>query len=273
LSKKEGIIPGAQAVGKAFRVLRCVAEAPEGLSAAAVAQAVTMPRTTVLRLLSALEVERLVWTDPATGSYRIGPGILELAGSYLAAQDVRRIALPFLWELAEQSEETINLAVTDCADSICIEQIESLKAVRAVSWIGQRFPVHTVATGKAWLAYQSERVIAETLARLLDADGRLPARTERTITDVEALHEDLARTRQRGYAIADGELEPALIAVAAPIYDHSGEVIATLAASGPSFRLTPERLPGLGARTAEVAGRLSAALGYSQPTVGKAFGR
>jgi DNA-binding IclR family transcriptional regulator len=245
-----------------MRVLRCVADAPEGLAAAAVAQAVKMPRTTVLRLLSALEAERLIWTDPISGCYRIGPGILELAGSYLAAQDVRRMALPFLWELAEQSEETVNLAITDCADSICIEQIESPQAVRAVSWIGQRLPVHTVATGKAWLAYQSAKVIAATLARLTDAGGRLPARTERTITEQDALQVDLALTRRRGYAVAEGELEPALTAVAAPIFDHSGSVVATLAVSGPAFRLPASRLPQLGRTTAEVAGRLSAALGF-----------
>lgn len=261
---KEGV-PGAQAIGKAFQVLRCVASAPEGLPVVEVAKLVGMPRTTVVRLLSALEAERLIWADSTEGVYRVGPGLLELVGGYLASHDVRRIAKPFLRELALSSGETVNLAITDGTDSICIEQIESSQAVRAVNWIGKRLPLHATATGKAWLAYQPEAIVTDILCKTSDASGSLPASTDRTITNIEALREDLAQTRERGYAIADGELESALAAVAAPVVDHDGTVAATLAVSGPNFRVRPEHLPELGMLSVRVAADISTMLGSTAP--------
>lgn len=259
---KEGGVPGAQAIAKAIAVLQCIAKEPEGLSAAAVAKILHFPRTTVLRLLSALEAGRLVCADPTTGCYKIGPGAVELAAAYLAAHDVRRISLPYLWELAEKSRETINLAITDGTDIICIEHIESPQAVRVASWVGLRLPLHATATGKVWLAYQPEQVIATLLARMVDERGLLRTCTERTITDPEAFRQELERTRERGYAVANGELEPELVAVAAPVFDHRGDVTVALSASGPSFRLTPERIPKLGALVVDTARRLSSALGF-----------
>jgi DNA-binding IclR family transcriptional regulator len=112
------------------------------------------------------------------------------------------------------------------------------------------------------LAYQPERVIAEIISRMTDEHGLLRALTERTIIDPEELRRDLERTRARGYAVAEGELEEELVAVAAPIFDHRGDVAATLSASGPSFRLTSERVTELGALVADTAIRLSEMLGY-----------
>ncbi|MBI3974569.1 MAG: IclR family transcriptional regulator [Chloroflexi bacterium] len=254
-------VHGAQAIRRALAVLRTVAAAPGGVTAALVTQRVDLPRTTAIRLLKALEAEGLVRADTATG-YVIGSGVLELAGQYLSRLDVRRVALPALWQLANGTRETVNLAIQDGLQSVCIEQIESPHAIRAVNWIGRRLPVHATAIGKAWLASQPPTVIDDVLARLTDAAGRLPAFTEHTIVDSAALLQELDQARRRGYAVTREELEPWLNAVAAPIFGHDGTVAATLVVSGPSFRLNARRIGELGARTLAAAAETSAALGY-----------
>jgi DNA-binding IclR family transcriptional regulator len=192
----------------------------------------------------------------------VGPGVLELAGSYLARQDVRRVALPYLWTLAETSRETVNLAIQDGLETVCIAQSESPQAVRAVNWVGRRLPVHATATGKAWLAAQKEAVVADVLARLAGPGGRLPGYTEHTLVDPDFLREDLVRTRRRGYALAREEYELGLTAVAAPVFDQGGEVAAAVAVSGPTFRLPQRQRTELGALTTAAAGQVSAALGH-----------
>lgn len=255
-------VHGAQAIRRAMSVLRAVAEMPDGVAVTIVARRLGLARTTAIRLLKALEAEGLVRLDLATSSYQVGPGVLELAGHYLSRQDVRRLALPALWQLADSTRETVNLAIQDGLQSICIEQIESPHAIRAVNWIGRRLPVHATAIGKAWLAFQPPVVIDDVLSHLVDQVGRLPAFTERTIVDPATLHQDLAATRRRGYATTHEELEPWLNAVAAPIFNLDGVAVATLVVSGPSFRLGARRIAELGARTTGAAAGVSAAMGY-----------
>jgi DNA-binding IclR family transcriptional regulator len=246
-----------------------VAASRDGATAADVARTVRLPRTTVTRMFKALEAESLLRVDSVTGLYDVGPGVLELASLYLTKQDVRRVALPSLWTLARQTGETVNLALQDGLQTISIEQIESPQAVRVVNWIGRPLPVHVTATGKAWLAFQPAGVVDDVLARLTDRDGRLPASTERTITDQAELRRELARYRSRGYAEARDELEPWLTAVAAPIFDSSGAVAATLAVSGPSLRLNAERARELGRLVVAEAQSVSATMGH-RPRAGEA---
>jgi IclR family acetate operon transcriptional repressor len=255
-------VHGAQAIRRAMAVLRVVAAAPEGVTAALAARRVALARTTVVRLLKALETEGLVMTDPASGRDLIGAGTLELAGRYLSRQDVRRVALPFLWQLAEQTRETVNLAIQDDLHSVCIEQIESPHAVRVVNWIGRQLPVHATATGKAWLAFQPTAVVDDVLRRSLDTSGRLPRFTAQTITDPDALRRHIGEVRRRGFATTGEELETWLNAVAAPVFGHDDQVAASLVVSGPSFRLGAKRAAELGARIVATAAVISAALGY-----------
>lgn len=231
---------------------------------AGVARSANLPRSTVVRLLNALEAEQLVRVDPATGRYEVGPGILELAGQYLARLDVRQITLPFLWELAAVTRETVNLAIQSGIHTVCVEQIEGPHAVRAVNWIGQRLAVrlavHATAIGKAWLAFQPEAVVTQILHDLSDEQGQLPAYTAQTIGDAAALRDDLAHTRRRGYATTHEELKPWLSAVAAPLRGAHGVAVASIVVSGPSFRLTSRRIAEFGPTVVQVAARATAAL-------------
>jgi len=256
------VVPGAQAIGRALTALWTVTARPEGVTATEVARLTNLPRPTVVRLLEALAVRRLVELNPATGRYEIGPGVLELAGHYLAKRDVRRVALPFLWELAEVTQETVTLAINHGLEMVIIEQFESPQMVRVVNYVGQRFSLHATANGRAWLASQPEPVIEALLARLANAEGGLPSYTEYTVTDPAALRRELGEIRRRGFAAVEHEWVIGRTSVAAPVFDHGGAVAATIAVSGPTFRLEGAQQAEVGALIVACAQRISAALGY-----------
>jgi len=121
-----------------------------------------------------------------------------------------------------------------------------------VNWVGMRVPLHCSALGKVFLA-----------AGAVLPDGRLTKRTAQSISTRPALEEELNRVRAQGWAVADSELEPGLVAVAAPVRSSDGSVVAALGISGPSVRLLPERFAELGALVATESDRLSRQLGYS----------
>jgi DNA-binding IclR family transcriptional regulator len=171
--------------------------------------------------------------------------------------DLQQVAQPHLRALAEAFQETVNLSIlTDDDKVINIASFPSPRLVRNVGWIGREMLPHSVSSGKALLAHLPKQRVERILA------AELPSFTERTITDPTRLTEALARVRQRGYAVAREELEEGLSAVAAPIVDREGHVIAVISVSGPSFRLTEERLEELADMTREAAQAVSHQLGW-----------
>jgi len=124
--------------------------------------------------------------------------------------------------------------------------------IGATNWLGRLVPLHCTALGKVLLAYGVAPLPM----------GRLERLTAWTITSRAALQAELATVRERGYAVTDSELEPGLVAVAAPVCRDGGAVVAALSVSGPATRLTPARLPAVAAQCADAAAELSAVLGH-----------
>jgi len=124
--------------------------------------------------------------------------------------------------------------------------------IGGTNWLGRAVPLHCSAIGKILLAYGAAKL----------RPGRLERRTGQTITGRPALQTELAAVRRRGYAVIDGELEPGLVAVAAPVYRDGGAVVAALSVSGPATRLTPATLPGVAAQCVAQADALSCVLGH-----------
>jgi IclR family acetate operon transcriptional repressor len=228
---------GVESVRRATRLLRCFTiEQPEW-GVMDLSRKLGVHKSTVSRLLSTLENERLVMRNPETGRYHLGVGILELAGLVTLHGDLRRSARPYLDELARLTQETANLAVREGDHVVNIEHTAPLdRRVLNFGWVGRRTPVHASATGKVLLAYAPLRELENLLTQPLDRF------TEHTITDHEALLQELERVRQRGYATGLEELEVGLHAVAAPVRAHDGEVVAAVSTAGPSNRLTRRRI-------------------------------
>ncbi len=205
-----------------------------------IAEQLGMPKSTVHRLLTTLEKKRFVQRDAATGAYRLGIRLLQMAYLTLERNDLRRLAAPFLCRLSEQYQETVHLSILDESDVVFLDVIESPQRVKLAAAVGQRLPAFATASGKAMLAYMPTETVRRILAR------GMPQYTQRTLCSPEEFFEDLRRVRGRGFAIDEQEFESGISAVAAPIFDLSDRPIASVAVAGPAYRLTRERMLEIG---------------------------
>jgi IclR family acetate operon transcriptional repressor len=245
-----------QSVQRATRLLKAFENGPTELGVTELSRRVALHKSTVSRLLATLEREGLLERVPETDKYRLGFMLVRLAGQVAHFGDVRAAARPLLIELTERSRETVHLAVLDGDEVVNVEQISGPHLVRDTNWVGRRTPLNCVANGKALLAFLSPRDTDRILA------GPLPRFTERTITDPQRLRAELAAVRERGYAHALGEIEEGLNAVAAPVRDAAGTVVAAVSISGPAYRVTADRIPALGALVVGAAAQISTRLGF-----------
>jgi IclR family acetate operon transcriptional repressor len=249
--------PGLQSVTRALRCLEMIAEAGE-LGVTELGRRLGVHKATASRLAATLADRGLVERDPVTDKYRLGFGLIRLAGAAMAGLDLVSTARPILEDLADRTRETVNLGVASGDGVIYIDQITGTRSIVAVSWVGRRTPLHASSNGKVLLAYMDDRELERHLQTPLDAA------TDRTIIDPERLRAQLQEIRTRGYAQTLEELEEGLNAVAAPIRQVDGEVVAALSVSGPAFRMRPMDLPRVGRLTMEAAASISRRLGYME---------
>jgi DNA-binding IclR family transcriptional regulator len=212
-------------------------------------------KSMVSRLLATLEERRLVEQDAETERFRLGVGVLELAGVLLNQLDVRRAAAGPMRQLAAATRETVNLAILDGDRVVLIDQIPSPDPVRYVGWIGEREPLYCASPGKVFLAYGDPGLVRSVLA------AGLAAHTETTITDPAALQHDLDETRRRGYAVNMAEYVESANGVAAPIWRYPRLLTGAVAVAGPAYRLSPERVAQLGEQVRATASEISCGLG------------
>jgi DNA-binding IclR family transcriptional regulator len=245
-----------RSVGKAIQVLRLLGEAGD-LGVTDLSRRLEVHKSTISRLLATLERHGLVSRNSHTDKFGLGPALISLAGVALQRIDLRASAREALARLAAGTTETVNLAILDGDQVVNIEKIPSAHYIRDIGWIGRRSPLHCTATGKALVAGMSR---AER-RRLLGA--RLKRFTPRTICDWTTLEAELAEVLRNGYALGREELEPGLIAVAAPVLGLGGRVAAAVSVSGPSFRMPSDAIEAYAPQVMAAAAAISRNLGYS----------
>ncbi len=245
-----------QSIQRATAVLRAFTEAEPELGVMEISRRLELHKSTVSRILTTLEHEGLVSQNPQTNKYRLGLGLISLAGVALGRLDVRAAAQPYLNQLADVTQETINVTVLDGRDCVNVERVASPLPIRYVGWIGRRTPLHCTAAGKVILAYTRPEP-RETLLLL-----PLPRYTKNTITDKALLEEILETVCQLGYATALEEYEEGFSAIAAPVFNHRHHVAGTIAVSGPTYRLSEAQLTSLVAPLLATSRQVSAELGY-----------
>lgn len=236
---------------RAARLLTEVVHAPESVTFTELAAATGLAKSTTSRLLLALERNGLVRRDQA-GRFRPGEVFIRFAWRGGAEAGLIEVAQPYLDKLGDATGETINLGVERDGMVEQIAQVDSAYVIGATNWVGRPVPLHCAALGKVLLAYGAAQL----------PPGRLERRTLRTVTSRASLAAELAEVRERGYAITDGELEPGLVAIAAPVFRDGGAVVAALSVSGPATRLTAGRLADAAGECAAQAAALSGALGH-----------
>src|SRR5689334_3426211 len=201
---------GVQVIHRAAAILRALRDEPSGLTLAQIADRVGLARSTVYRLVAALEQERFVAAASATRGYRLGPGLASL--TMAATRDLTALIHPYLAELSQKANETVDLAVLEQDHVLIIDRVVAASRTLLVqSSVGALLPAHTTAPGKALLAALPDEEVEQFLPT------RLERLTPKTITSRTKLLEELERVRTTGVAYALGEHTPGIDAVAVTV--------------------------------------------------------
>lgn len=244
---------GVQSVERALSILRALSAGPAGVTE--LAERVDLAKSTVSRMLSTLEDVGAVAQMESGGRYRLGPLMAEIAGSMAPTKSLVESAHPLLAELSRATGEAVGLSVREDGQVRYILQTAQTGEVQVRDWTGFASPLHVGAAGVILLANAPESVIAAYLA------GELVAFTSRTVVDPAALRLRIEACRVIGWEWVFGEFSEELNSVAAPVRDHTDQVIAAIHVHGPTFRFPGSELPdAVGKRVADTANRLTQAL-------------
>ena len=246
---------GTQAVDRAAQLLIQVARCREPVTFTELTASSGLAKSTTSRLLMALERNGLIRRDVA-GRFSPGEVFVSYAWRGGAEADLVSIAQPVLDRLGEQTGETVNLGVARDGGVVeQIAQVDSKYLIGGTNWVGMAVPLHCTALGKVLLAFGAAGL----------PEARLEQRTDRTITSRSALAAELAAVRERGYAVTIEELEPGLVAVAAPVFSVGVIAVGAMSVSGPASRLAGGQLTGAAASCIAAARTLSELLGHEPP--------
>jgi IclR family acetate operon transcriptional repressor len=252
---------GTQAVDRAAKLLAEVVHSMVPVTFTELTIASGLAKSTTSRLLLALERNGLVRRDEIG---RFLPGEMFVGFAWRGGADTSLVAVaqPFMEQLGKSTGETVNLGVAGASRADgqqaampmaeTIAQVDCTYLIGGTNWVGLSVPLHASALGKVLLAYGAAQLPAGPLSRV----------TEKTVTTEATLRADLAGVRARGFAVSDEELEPGLLAIAAPVFRYDGAVVAALSVSAPTSRIRRDTATAVARRCVEEAAGLSSALGY-----------
>ncbi|MGI5920820.1 MAG: IclR family transcriptional regulator [Syntrophomonadaceae bacterium] len=248
-----------QSVERALSIIEAMAQYGIPMSLGELAARVDLKPSTVHRLLSTLMAKGFVNQDD-NSRYKLSIKLFDIGNTATYAMDIKEIASPFMRELLDKCNETVNLAVLDQDEVVYIDQLESnnIVIVKMFARIGNRGPAYCTGSGKVLLAGLSPEDLNKYISHV-----NLQKFTSDTITDPAMLVKELARVRREGYALDLGERDEGVRCVAAPINNHEGQVMAALSVSGPSMRMTASYINNeLTPLVKDMASRISEKMGY-----------
>jgi IclR family transcriptional regulator, KDG regulon repressor len=256
------VTKGVKAVERALVVLSCFTmEVPE-LSLAEICSRAGLPKATVHRLLATLAQTNFVIQDPTTSLYRLGYKLMVMGAIAQSQINYVNKAEPIFRELVHDIEETINVASLDGDHHVCTLVVEPERPVKVTAKVGVLRPCYFGAAGLVLLAYQPEFLLDELLP-----SGKLEAFTVWSDTDPAEYHRRLSGVREHGFAIERGEAFPDVTALAAPIFDHQGKVVAAAAIVAPTHRVPDDRIAVLLKKLLAATNEISQELGAPQNMV------
>jgi IclR family KDG regulon transcriptional repressor len=248
-----------QVLNRCFAILEAIAANQGEISLAALSKVLSIPHSTIHRILSSLIELGYAEQNQQNGYYRLGLKILSLSNVILEKLDLRKMGRSYLKELMQATGETANLVVLDGDEVVYIEKAESQASVRVFSLIGRRAPVHTTGAGKILLSEMAQPDIIDILKR-----RGMPRLTSCSITTIPAFLDELISVRKQGYAFDNEECEIGARCIAAPVRNHLGRIIASMSISGPVTRMSPTHAKELIPILKQCALNLSLALGFTE---------
>jgi IclR family acetate operon transcriptional repressor len=239
------------AVSRAIAVLDAFIDAPE-LGTNEIARRARINASTVSRLLATLAKGGLVSYNDETGRYRLGSRLMVYGNLAHSRLDTRQALRPLLEILAGRTGETATLSAPSTPDAITIDFVQAPGSVVSVAELGRPSVAHATAAGKDGLAFGDAEL----------PPGRLARFTAETITDRARLQAELGQVRRQGYARAEGEREPDLNAIAAPVFGLGGGLVAIAGVQGPASRFDSRTITEASPTVTGISQAMSHALGF-----------
>jgi DNA-binding IclR family transcriptional regulator len=246
---------GLKSLPKAVAILNCFSTNHRSLSLAEICAKLDYPRSTTHRFLASMREVGLLDQDKQRGNYRLGIRLFELGNTVLANLDLHREAAPFVETLQRLTNLTVHLAVFDGLRAVVVRRLEPTGEMTRPTTLIENAPSYCTSVGKAILAYQERAVVNRVIELGLELF------TERTITSGSALLAELKLTRERGYALDQGEHQPGLLCIGAPIRDENERVFASVSVNGPAWKVSIEKVDELSKIVIHNANQISRRLG------------
>lgn len=214
-----------------------------------------LPKTTVFRMIQSLEISGFLKKDEE--AYELGLSLLQLGCLVAERLDVRKVALPIMKKLKEETNEAVNLVVKDGDEAIYVEKVETSEPIRVYTRVGRRAPLYAGACPRVLLAFMP----SEEQKKYIDRVKLIPI-ASKTIVEREQLKTVINEAKEKGYTVSYSELADYSSAVAVPIFNHEGKVVAGLSVVGPENRFQPSYIKQLVPKLRYAAEQISKALGF-----------
>lgn len=242
-----------KSLGKIVRILECFSTVDRTLSVTEVCERTQYPRSTTHRLLASLKEVGLLDQDRHRDRYRLGIKLFEFGNIVLANMDLHREARPYVEQLGKITGQLVHLAVFDGRQAIVIHRSDPSDSATPLTFV-ESAPVHCTGVGKAILAFQPTATIDKLIG-----EG-LRSFTDTTITGGAALRTELARIRKNGFSVDEGEHQPGIRCVGAPIRDQNGRVFAAVSISGSALKIPVDQIEAMSKIVVHAANSISAKL-------------
>jgi len=246
-----------RSVERALQILECFDDEHHERGISEIAQVVDLHKATAHRIVTTLVNYGYLERASDGVKYRLGLELTNLGFKVIRRMDLRREALPFMTQLVQKWDETCDLSIFDEGEVFYIEVLRGNRALTIAAAIGQRLPAYCTASGKLFLAHLRSTELDAILHK------SIASYTSRTITSPDELRKQLVVIRQLGYATDDGEMEEGVYAVAAPIYNRQGTMVAAVSVPSPTSRMTPERISDIVQALKEAAKGISLRMGWT----------
>ncbi len=255
---KPGFPYQLQVLDRALAVLQVVGQHGPDVTLVQLSEKLKLHKSTAHRLIMVLERHRLIEKNPASGGYRLGLKLFELGTLAIGQLDLRQSARPFLERAALDTGETVHLCVYDSGEVVYLDKVEPDRSVRLACTVGRRNPAYCTSVGKAMMAFMPEADIEVDMQK-----HGFRQFTRHTLNNLLDLKTELAKVRKAGYAVDNEEIEEGVRCVGAPVFGYGHHAIAAISISGPSFRITTEKVPSIAKCVMSAACGLSTQLGMA----------
>lgn len=245
-----------KSLNKVATILDCFSTTHRAMSLAEICKQTGYPRSTTHRLLASMREVGLLDQDRERERYRLGIKLFAYGNIVLANMDLHREARPFAETLGRMTGLSVHLAVFGGERAVVIHRAEPAPGGLTPLNLLENAPVHCTSIGKAILAFQPESVVTRVI------EAGLARYTDSTITDGDLLRRELETVRQQGYAVDNGEHQPGLRCIGAPIRDQFGRVFASISATGSAIQSPVDRQASVSAMVIHHANQISSHLGF-----------